>query len=205
MAVCYSSLLDADIDKILNFASVIFSKDEPLEANDPTNTFEGTQAFFRVLKGSLLLQACTVAKINDEIVGCSLMIDETANIDFTNTFSPQILEIWGAVRHDFHEKYQPFVPGEWAHSLAWVVAPSMRNHGIATEMCTRSECVLKEMGFKHVVVECSSAYSYAASVKLGYQEVTKLLYAMFEFQDGQKKCSNILMPHEAIVLLIKDL
>jgi len=128
--ISLSSLQPQEITDVLDFASSIFNDDEPLEKHDPGHTPDKTTRFFEQMRKHLILSACTVAKVEESgvIVGCRLVIDEDSKIDYSNTFTDQMMEIWESVRSPFRSKFcNKLQPGNWAHFVGLCVSQQYRN------------------------------------------------------------------------------
>jgi len=206
--ITITELTESDVEETLRVGATIFCEGEPLEKNDPSNTYEKSYQFFKALKPHLLLSGSTIAKDGDKIIGCRLAIDESNHPDFSNSFGPGVIEIWGDVRKPFETMYANPVKGEWAHFVGLCVDSNYTNQGIARRMYQRSEQAIKDLGYKHIVVETSSAFSYAAVSKLGgYELMTKISYADYIYTDGVSHYKQMAetSPHKFICLFVKHL
>ena len=108
---------------------------------------------------------------------------------------------------DEYEKRRPGIGvGDAVELMMVAVVPSgpFARKGIAGELFRLSAQVAREKGFRRCVTEFTGAYSQAAAVKNGFEEVARMPYADFRYE-GRAVFANIPAPHTDLILYEKGL
>ena len=88
----------------------------------------------------------------------------------------------------------------------WMVGTDARYalRGIASRMFRLCMRLARERGFSRVVTECTGHYSQTAARRAGFEEVTRLIYKEFRFDD-QAVFADIPLPHTHLAFYEKTL
>jgi GNAT superfamily N-acetyltransferase len=116
-----------------------------------------------------------------------------------------IVEALGSVDVAYEERRPGLVPGDavdlW---MVGVAAPRFVRRGIANTLFAVCSDLARQHGFERCVTECTGHYSQSAARRAGFDEVVRLAYRDFRFEEKQV-FARIPSPHTHLVLYEKKL